>query len=201
MDMAKTSDVYLLTEYVHANREAALDVLYHRYNDMIRVMLREKCSVDSGDLEDYLQMTWVRVLEYFDSYDPSISTQSWLFRIAYSVARREYDTRMRQKRIPTDTLQSILDDNGEIRAIATDVRLPKPTNNPLELLTIRDRLRRTLEIISDMGPAQEKAIQYVFIDGLSYEEAAELLGVTKVALSATIHRVREKLRHIGSIAA
>jgi RNA polymerase sigma-70 factor (ECF subfamily) len=191
-DLAKTSDICLLTELVHANREAALEALYYRYNDMIQVMLREKCMIDANEMDDYLQMTWLKVFEYFDTYDPSISTQSWLFTVASSVVRNDFIARGRQKRIPPSIIQCLSDAGS--RSIRVDMRVPKPTDDPAELLIVRERLRRTLEVISAMGPAQEKAIHYVFIEGLSYEEAAELLGVTKVALSATIHRVRERLR-------
>lgn len=201
-DLAKISDLDLMTEYINADRELALETIYHRYNETLRTMLRVKCSVSSGEEDDYLQMVWLKVLQCFDTYDPTISTWSWLYKIASGVVSSDIASKRCLKRSPPEPIQSI-DISGDDSVLALeltrDERLPKPSNDPAELIDSREQLGTVLKTIEEMGRLQADVIGYVCIEGLSYSETAEILSLSRVALSATIHRIRYKLRHRRNI--
>jgi RNA polymerase sigma-70 factor (ECF subfamily) len=203
-DLAKISDLDLMTEYINADRELALETIYHRYNETLRTMLRVKCSVPSGEEDDFLQMVWVKVLACFDTYDPTISTWSWLYKIASGVVNSDAVSKRCLKRAPSESAMSNdVAEDCSVFALETteDLRLPKPTTDPAELLMVRDQLRMVLEAIEEMGQLQSDVIRYVCIEGLSYEEAAKILGLSRDALSATLHRVRDKLNRKKNLAA
>lgn len=217
MDLAKVSDVDLMVELIDADRELALETLYYRYNEMLRTMLRVRCLVPGGEKDDFLQMVWVKVLACFDTYDPTISTQSWLFKIATGVVIKDFENKRCLKRSPPGNMILTTDftapayivdestrlNNPEVKALepTEDHRLPKPTTDPAELLMVRDQLRMVLEAVEEMGQLQSDVIRYVCIEGLSYEEAAGILGLSRDVLSATLYRVRDKLSRKKNLAA
>ncbi|MDA0733272.1 MAG: sigma-70 family RNA polymerase sigma factor [Chloroflexi bacterium] len=106
---------------------------------------------------------------------------TWLYRIATNAALM----RLRKDRNKRQLTQTGYD----------DMQLTSPTDGP-EKLALNSELRQHLEGGLERLPANLKtAVVLRNVQGLSNEEAAEIVGVSVSSLKARLHRGRVLLRH------
>ena len=66
--------------------------------------------------------------------------------------------------------------------------------DPNERLGSREALRDALRAIDELPPAQRKALRLAVLEGWSYEEIAEHLGVSENTVKTRVSRARARLR-------
>jgi RNA polymerase sigma factor (sigma-70 family) len=152
---------------VRAN--AALDDLYRRH---VGDVYRYTYAVlgNHADAEDVTQTTFVNALRALERGDEPREPSSWLLAISHNIVRQ----RWRQAAVrPTEV------------ELAVDV--PDESAEPdVEL----DELVRALQRIP---PAQREAIVMRELEGRSYNEISELLGLSISALETLLFRARRSL--------
>lgn len=93
-----TTDGELLARCARGDRDA-VGVLFDRHHAMLHRFLGRCAGVDAPDLDDLLQLTFVRVFNAAGSYRGLSSVRTWLYAIAANVARRHVRTDIRRKRL------------------------------------------------------------------------------------------------------
>jgi RNA polymerase sigma-70 factor (ECF subfamily) len=74
------------------------------------------------------------------------------------------------------------------------VTIADPGRGPEELAVAHDQGRRVMEGLSRVPPVFREAVVLRDLEGLSYEEIAEVLGVRVGTVRSRIARGREQLR-------
>jgi RNA polymerase sigma factor (sigma-70 family) len=152
---------------VRAN--AALDDLYRRH---VGDVYRYTYAVlgNHADAEDVTQTTFVNALRALERGDQPRDPSNWLLAISHNIVRQ----RWRQAAVrPTEV------------ELVTDV--PDESTEPdVEL----DELVRALQRIP---PAQREALVMRELEGRSYNEISEVLGLTISALETLLFRARRSL--------
>jgi RNA polymerase sigma-70 factor (ECF subfamily) len=118
------------------------------------------------DAEEATQEVFVRVLRNHERFEGRSGITTWLYQIT------------------THYCLNLLRDRGRRRQLfGENMQQPEPGATPQasELL----HLRRLLTAADEQ---QAQAAIYVYLDGLSHEEAAELLGVSKRTVGNLIER-------------
>ncbi len=137
------------------------------------------------DAEDMAQEAFLKAYSSLDSFRGDSKFSVWLYRIVSNVC---LDFLRRQKKRQSFSL-SMEDDDGE----ETELELPDLSRLPeeeLEKKLTRDAVRRGL------AQLPEDARQILLlreIQGLSYEEIGETLGLEPGTVKSRIFRAREKL--------
>jgi len=174
------SDGELAAAAAAGDREAA-SALIQRYHQPVRRFLRRLTGRE--DLADDLaQDTFVRMLRYADRYDPKYPMRTWLLVIARRLSIRHGQ---RQRRV-------MVVDQWD--------RADEKATGPAENVSRRDSnevLRGKLDAaIAELTDAQRQAVVLFYQQGMSVQEAAEVMEVPVGTVKSHLHRARASMRKI-----
>ena len=141
--------------------------------------LAYRLTGNRADAEDLTQEVFVRVFRSLGSYRPG-TIEGWLHRITTNLF---LDQARRRSRIRFDPLG----DEPEARLVG---RIPAPDLQLLEELFDSD----VETALAAMAPDFRVAVVLCDVEGLSYEEIADVLGLKLGTVRSRIHRGRSQLR-------
>ncbi|MEL6265766.1 MAG: sigma-70 family RNA polymerase sigma factor [Pseudomonadota bacterium] len=126
------------------------------------------------EADDLVQETLLRAIAKFDSFDGRAALGTWLCQILVNLhrSRHRQDARRRE----------LLEERG-----ADEDRVAARQEHAVEL-------RQTLDALDRLPGDQREAIVLVAVDGVSYAEAAAILGVKLGTLMSRISRGRATIR-------
>ena len=177
-----------------AHRLAAFEELVLRHQSQIyRVAYRLAGNHD--DAEDLAQDAIIEAFRAFDRYQPGTYFDRWLFRI---MSRTYIDTVRRRNRRPTVSLDAPMGPDGDplVTVIGDSKEDPQQMTEAVDLdgmvQSALDRLPeefRTAVVLAD-------------IEGLPYDEVANVLRCPVGTVRSRLHRARQMLRealgpHLG----
>jgi len=155
--------------------EAAVMEHKDRIHNYARGILR-----DPEDAKDVAQESLIRLWRHREQVEPGAGCRSWLLKTAHNLCI----DRLRRRATHLETAQ----EDGA--ADPTDAR-PGP-----ERLTASTEVAGRLErALRDLDGRDRAIVLLREVEGLAYDEIAELLDLKMGTLKATLHRAREKLRH------
>lgn len=140
--------------------------------------------------EDLSQETFIKVLNAIHSYRPEFKFSSWVFKIANNAAidhlrRRELDTLSLEGSPHADTPEMIE---------ATALQIGERGENQLEEVEHRELGQSIEAAINRLRPEYRSCILLRHVEGHTYEEIAEILGLPLGTVKTYIHRARNELR-------
>nr|WP_160008973.1 RNA polymerase sigma factor SigE [Nocardioides sp. AX2bis] len=149
-----------------------------RHSDRV-YRLAYRLTGDKHDAEDLTQEVFVRVFRSLDGYTPG-TFEGWLHRITTNLF---LDQARRKQRIRFDAL-------SDARADSLSSTTPEPGTAYADR-TFDDDVERAL---ATLAPDFRAAVVLCDVEGLSYEEIAEILGAKLGTVRSRIHRGRAQLR-------
>jgi RNA polymerase sigma-70 factor (ECF subfamily) len=164
----------------------AFDELYHRFDQMV-FNLALRLSGDSEQAADLTQEIFLRVFRYIGQFRGHSSLKTWIFRIAVNHCR----SCLGRKHLPMQPLAEEQADEERSGATITD-----PGRGPEELAVAADCGRRVAAGLCRLPESFRVAVVLRDLEGLSYEEIAEVLGVRIGTVRSRIARGREQLRSL-----
>ena len=178
-------DVALDVELVERHRcgdVQAFDEVYGRFGEMV-YNLSLRLAGNREEAADLTQEVFLRIYRHLGSFGGRSTLKTWVFRIAINHCR---DRLSRHHPV----MQSIDGDPEE----GGGVTLADPMRGPEELAVAADEGRRVMEGLSRLPTVFREAVVLRDLEGLSYEEIAEVLGVRVGTVRSRIARGREQLR-------
>jgi RNA polymerase sigma-70 factor (ECF subfamily) len=188
LDLASLSDQEIVA-LAREGREAAYRELIRRYErpvfSLILRMVRDRQLA-----EDLSQETFIKALNAIGSYRPEFKFSSWIFKIANNAAidhlrRREVDT-LSLDGAPNATSQDDIE--------ATALQVGDKGETPLAELEARELGTAIERAIGQLRPEYRSCILLRHVEGLAYEEIAQLLDLPLGTVKTYIHRARHELR-------
>jgi RNA polymerase sigma-70 factor, ECF subfamily len=129
------------------------------------------------DAQDLVQRTCLRALERQHQWHPQGSPLSWLYAILHSIWLNE----MRSRRL--HPVASLSEDEGD--ALAAEPAASHGAD-PQALLFFR----QVVQAVDALPEAQRVVMLLVAVEGLSYREAADVLGVPVGTVMSRLSRAR-----------
>lgn len=170
---------FLLIERVVSGDKAALEEIYDRFgDDLFRYLFT--FTRDRQLAEEILQETLVSVWQGANSFRGRSSAKTWIF----GVARHQACNALRRHALP-------LAQEGELEAIDN---IPAADSEPGEVIFAEDRLEELAEFIGRLSPVHREILTLVFFHGLSYTEAAEVLGARIGTVKSRLYNAKRALR-------
>jgi RNA polymerase sigma-70 factor, ECF subfamily len=130
---------------------------------------------DKHDAEDLVQRTCVRALERQHQLQPGTSTLSWVFSIAHSIWLNE--VRARKIRCHRSIQWS-----AELAETVADPAASDPDTSVLH--------QQIVSAVARLPDAQRAVLLLVAVEGMSYREAASVLGVPIGTVMSRLARAR-----------
>lgn len=137
------------------------------------------------EAEDLMQETFLRAYRFFHRYDPSMPFSGWLFRIMTNL---HIDQVRKKKRFRMVSLES--DPNGDYEA-----RQVADPNARADQAVLSESLEEPLQLALQSTNADFRmAVILADIEGLSYEEIAEIMETSVGTVRSRIHRGRKQVK-------
>jgi RNA polymerase sigma-70 factor (ECF subfamily) len=187
--MTAPTDVELV-ELALAGSEEAFRQLVLRYErPLFSLVLR--MVRDPSLAEDLSQEAFVRAFRALASFDRSRKFSSWLFKIAHNLTIDQ----LRRRSLDTESLETPLGSEGDERTLesrlADDSALAP--DRALESGDLGAALERA---VSALRAEYREVILLRFVEGLAYQEIAEVMGLPLGTVKTNIHRARKELAEL-----
>jgi len=139
---------------------------------------------DQAQAEDIVQEALIKAYRGLGRFEARSSFYTWLYRIVVNLA---LDRRRREKRAPSlewdDTVAKEL-----------DPRAVPPSSQDPELATRRREVRGlVVDGIQELPDGQREVLLLREVEGLSYEEIASTMGISKGTVMSRLHYARKKM--------
>jgi RNA polymerase sigma factor (sigma-70 family) len=180
------SDEELILDFQKNNTERAFEILVQRYkNPLVNFVFRYL-----GDYEscvDVVQETMIKVYRYKDTYQSIAKFSTWIYTIAGNLAKTELQRRKRRSIL---SINAFGKDNDE------DYEIPDENYRPDTITDsgIKDEIIQ--KAFMKVSEAYRKAVILRDIQELSYEEIAEIMGITVGTVKSRINRGRPQLQKL-----
>jgi len=181
---AVVRDLDIDLELVERHRygdDRAFNEVYARFEDMV-YNLSYRLAGNREEAADLTQEIFLRVFRHLGSFGGRSTLKTWIFRIAVNHCR----DRLSRWHPPT---QPIGEESGEGIAVYAD-----PSRGPEELAVAADDKRRVEQALIRLPQVFREVVVLRDIEGLSYEEIADVLGVRIGTVRSRIARGRDQLR-------
>ncbi|HLF57724.1 MAG TPA: sigma-70 family RNA polymerase sigma factor [Thermoanaerobaculia bacterium] len=149
------------------------------YGLVLRIVRRNDLA------EDLAQETFVKAWKALGRFDPSRKFSSWLFKIAHNSA---LDALRRRGEEPL-SLDAPAAEGEPARELPADPR----AENPLARTTFRAAGRALEAALAELRPQYREILVLRFVEGLAYEEIAEVTGSPLGTVKVHIFRARQEL--------
>ena len=170
------------------NRAVFAELLRRYQSHVDRILYH--LAPDWQDRADLAQEVWIRVYRNIKRLNEPMKFRGWLSRIATNLF---YDELRKRKRvshaISLDAPRRV--DDGEI-----DWDIVSDYPNPDENLITREFYERLRVAIAGLPEAFRTTIVLREIEGMAYEEIAEMTGVSLGTVKSRIARARAKLQSV-----
>ena len=166
---------------------AAYEALIDRFEQPV-FNLVSRLLENPADAADVTQEVFLKVFRNIGSFRGKSSLKTWIYRIAVNESRnqRRWFGRHRKQEV---AIESACQESDNPRDV-----LPDPGPSPLEQLMDRERQELLGMALSGINPNFRAVLVLREIEGLNYEEIAEILEISLGTVKSRILRGREALR-------
>lgn len=176
----RARDADRLVEAARAGDVHAFDALVRRFRPRIYALALHLCG-SASDADDITQDVFVNAYRNIQHFAGRSHFFTWLYRITMNRALNA--VRQREKRgVPIDDVR-----------VEVALRVDAPSD-PRLALSLRETYAALLRGLDELSPALKSAVVLTALQGLSYQEAAVVLGTSEGAIAVRIHEARRKLR-------
>ena len=180
---------FQLVQRTVAGDQKAFELLVIKYQRRIeRLIGRMVRDVDL--VEDIAQETFIRAYRALHQFRGDAQFYTWLYRIAVNTAKKALVDMKRDPTISESALRPGSDDDDETY---------RPGNEPIsdetpETVLAANEIARVVEAAMEALPAElRQAVTLREIEGLSYEEIAEVMNCPIGTVRSRIFRAREAI--------
>ncbi|MBR7164069.1 MAG: sigma-70 family RNA polymerase sigma factor [Clostridia bacterium] len=142
-----------------------------------------------ADAEDATQEVFVKLYRFIDSFTGQSVFSTWLYKIASNVC---LDLLRKNKR-HTDTV-SLHQQNAEGEEFLLNIEDKGLT--PYESAQVSEAQRALFLALEQLGEEQRQVVVLRDVEGLSYEEIAQITGTAPGTVKSRINRARQALKKL-----
>lgn len=186
MEPAAREDSRLVEETLGGN-PLAFQLLVERYQDRVFALAR-RYTRSAVEIEDIAQDTFLKCYRRLDSFQRQSSFSTWLYRIAVNTA---LDFLKRLGRSPVRSVEDPEVSTEPIRghgSVGATIAAP-------EVGMARDEIARiTQEVMEELPEIFRTVLVLRELEGLSYQEMAEVLGISIGTVESRLFRARARFK-------
>ena len=187
--MAEADADALLVERVKRGDARAFEMLVVKYRRRIERLIGRMVR-DPEQVADVAQDTFIRAYRALPNFRGESAFYTWLYRIAVNTARQALADARRDPVVPESALARS-DEEGDETSRAETILSDDET--PEAVLASRQIARAVSQAIEALSEDLRQAVTLREIEGLSYEEIAEVMNCPIGTVRSRIFRAREAI--------
>ncbi|MFW2390540.1 MAG: RNA polymerase sigma factor [Polyangiales bacterium] len=160
---------------------AAFDELVRKYRPRVYALALHLTG-QASDADDITQDAFLKAYHKLPEFEGRSEFFTWIYRITLHRALNAKRDKKRRRIVP-------LDDPRLVAAVAVDAH-----GDPERAVQLRERYRALLEAFDQLSPLLQTTVVLTALQGLSYKEAAVVLGTTDGTIAWRIHEARRKMQ-------
>lgn len=169
--------------------DAAFTRLMGRHKHWIHRFIRRYVGAASDDAYDVLQETFFAAWLALSRYKPELPFEAWLRRIALNKCR----DRARRNTVRRFLVGAAVNEaTGEPLDVVDQAAGPEVQIGAMQELEVLERA------VAALPRGLKEPLLLTTLEGLSHQEAGELLGLNAKAVEMRVYRARERLKAHGS---
>ncbi|HUS46679.1 MAG TPA: sigma-70 family RNA polymerase sigma factor [Phycisphaerae bacterium] len=170
-----------------AGDESAFDELVRRNTHKVHALVYRFLG-GAGSAEDITQEAFLRIYRTADRYVPTAKFSTWLYRI---VANLSFNViRARRRSQVHQMVQGVGDDEESPAPVIPDRR----ADSPSQTLTAEELRHRIAAAVSALPENQQIALILHQYEHKCYDDIADVLGCSTMAVKSLLSRARQNLR-------
>lgn len=185
---ASTGSDQLLVERAVAGDQRAYELLVMKYQRRIERLIRRLVR-DADLVEDLAQETFIRAWRALHQFRGEAQFYTWLYRIAVNTAKKSLRELRRDPIVTEAALQSASDDD-ETSWRQNELTSDSTPETELAAREIAAAVNAAMQALPD---DLRQAVTLREIEGLSYEEIAEIMNCPIGTVRSRIFRAREAI--------
>jgi RNA polymerase sigma factor (sigma-70 family) len=164
--------------------DTAFEQLYERYRGPISGYVQRMCK-DHARAEDITQEVFMSALRRMRDTDRPIAFKPWVYEIARNACIDQFRRSQRGEEISYDTADA-LPGSDHLRLVTRDA-------SPDDAFDTKQRLDHLCGAFGGLSETHHKILVLRELEGLSYREIGEQLGMSRPAVESTLFRARRRL--------
>lgn len=175
-----TTDELLVTRVLKGERDA-FDILIRKYQGIIYNYIF-KNTLNKEDSEDITQEVFIKAYKNLYRLENKERFYSWLFKIAINTMNTSFKAKKQHNFI----------EESEMLDIKCNVN-----DTPEERLQIKEENLELLKKLSVLNEEEKNAMILKYVQGFSYKEVGEILGIKEETIKTKLHRAKKKLHDLN----
>lgn len=181
--MHKRAEEVLVTQALSGSQQA-FDKLYRRYYPLVRNIARHP-SGSHDDTEDLIQLTFIRAFQALREFRGESAFSTWLTRISLNIRNSEY------RRFSSRQSRFTVSDDPE--SLLSGEQLYALTETPESTYARKERREAIRSSIRSLPDLYRKPVWLRYVNGNSYREIKQRLGLPIGTVKTHLWRGRQKL--------
>jgi len=186
---ALSAEEALFVARLQANEDAAYDELVRSYSASI-FHVAYRMLGETAEASDVVQEIFLKVFRNIGGFKGEAALKTWIFRIAFSEILNRLRWWKRRYRFATVSLDDQMNGNGMVHA--DNVASASPT--PEQLLQSKEEEAAIQQALRRLSSEHRSIIVLRDIEGFSYNEIAEVLGISIGTVKSRLARARADLK-------
>jgi RNA polymerase sigma-70 factor, ECF subfamily len=179
----------MLVERTVAGDQKAFELLVLKYQRRIERLIGRMVR-DTDLVEDIAQETFIRAYRALAQFRGEAQFYTWLYRIAVNTAKKALVDLKRDPTVSESTLRGGGDDEDETSAVENELTTAESPETVLAAKEIAAAVNSAMEALPE---ELRQAVTLREIEGLSYEEIAEVMNCPIGTVRSRIFRAREAI--------
>jgi RNA polymerase sigma-70 factor (ECF subfamily) len=179
-------DLALVRQFRATASSAAFEILFRKYQSPVFNLVHR--MVNGEDAYDLTQEVFYRALRSLTTFQGDCKFRTWL----YTIARNVCLNYLREKKVRAGLEGVSLDAEDDQPGY-----IPEPAD-PLadvpQIVEVRELQRVVDRVLAAMPPEQRLLITLRDLEGLSYEEIAQITEITLINVKSKLHRARQSFK-------
>jgi RNA polymerase sigma factor (sigma-70 family) len=172
----KSIDEKALLENCLLHKEWAQKELYDLYSSELFAIC-SRYATDSSEAQDILQESFIRIFTHLKQYNGSGSLIGWMKRVVVTTSLNYIKKHKKEIAIPLDFRNEAV--HGEFDNISSYIGT-----------------KEILKAFMQLSYPYRTILGLYIIDGYTYKEISQIIGVEEIACRTRVHRAKQKLRDI-----
>jgi len=179
----------MLVERTVAGDQKAFELLVIKYQRRIQRLIGRMVR-DVDLVEDIAQETFIRAYRALAQFRGEAQFYTWLYRIAVNTAKKALGDMKRDPTVSESALRGNSDDEDETSGVENELTAAETPETVLAAKEIAATVNSAMEALPE---ELRQAVTLREIEGLSYEEIAEVMNCPIGTVRSRIFRAREAI--------